>query len=757
MNFKSLTAITVLAAVFSASAVQIKLPPNPSVHEKNAAELLKKYADEIDKNSKTVVNIAVDNKMEKGAWSVSTDGRSVSLKGSNDGIYLAVGHYLQDICDMMFYSPYERECLKKELPVKFKNISGKNTFVLNEIHSVYGKDNGDFALLRGLNNDGTSVITKRPGIGRIFGRPYFVHTFASYIPTTKYFKQHPEWFAELNGKRVNNGASGVSGSQLCLSNKEVRKEVLKVLRSYIARDIADAKKANVPAPWMYDISQNDNQSYCTCKECNALAGKYGKSQAGLLLDFINEITREIRKEYPGVMISTLIYQYTEKIPTGIKPENNVVLTLCDTLSNVLQTHDGGKNKYFHDLLSGWAKLSSNIRIWDYNITYTSPREMPYNSEWTYQSDMRFFRKNGVKQVFTEFEEPVLADARDYKIYLKTAMQENPDADVKALSQKFVRNFYGKAGDIFLQYRELLKETQDAKGTFLGMYPPTAASTHLDLNVLTAAHKIFDRGNELLKDDPVRLKRWQYARLGIDRAALIMARPLMAEYLKKNGSLKGYPFADRKAIAERILKTAAEQAKIRLNAKDADKFLKNLKKETDKYTAVITERSLFTPEQFKNVPAVNLFDLSFENSSRWRNFVELVDDPDSDIGKVARISFPHKSPKIKIKDYQFPILIGIYSPSTKRPLWGHNFQKFRVKKPGYNWYKLGETKLSGDCYMFIFKSWHITLGTSSPYDMNEPDRKFEVWARIKFTGPSFPHGKAGEKDSISFERLMLVKK
>lgn len=757
MNFKSLTAITVLAACSASLAVQVNLPDNPSVHEKNAAGIFRKYADEIDKNSKTVFNIAIDKKMDKNAWSVSSDGKNVFMKGGEMGIYLAVGHYLQDICDVMFYSPFEREYLKKELPSNFKTLSGKNTFTLNEIHSHYGKDNGDFALLRGLNNDGTSPVSKHPGFGRIFGRPYFVHTFSSYIPATKYFKAHPEWFAELNGKRVNNGASGASGSQLCLSNGEVRKEVLKNLRNYILLDIETAKKQNVPAPWMYDISQNDNQQYCKCKECNALAAKYGNSQAGLLLDFINEIAREIRKEYPDIMISTLIYQYTEKAPTGIKPESNVVPTLCDTLSNVLQPHNGGKNEYFRNLLKDWSKLSSNIRIWNYNITYTSPREMPYNSEWTYQDDMKFFRSNGVKQVFTEFEEAVLSDVRDYKIYLKTALQENPDADVKAISEKFACNFYGKAGKLFLQYRELLKKSQDSRGTFLGMYPPTAASTHLDLANVTAAQKLFDRGTELLKDDPVRLKRWNHARLGIDRAVLIMARSLMAEYLKINGSLKGYPFADRNAIAKRIHAVAAEQAAIRLTPKNAKSFLAKLKKETDKYTAEITERSLHTPEIFKDVPPQNLFDFSFENSSRWRNFVELVDDPDSDIGKVACISFPHKSPKIKIKDYQFPILFGIYSPSTKRPLWGHNFQKSRVKKPGYNWYKLGTTRLNGDCYMFIFKSWHITLGTSNPYDMNDPDRKFDIWVRIKFTGPSFPHGKPGEKDAIYFERMMLVKR
>lgn len=54
-----------MAVIFSASAIEIKLPSKPSVHEKNAAVILKKYADKIDKDSKAVFDIAVDKKRIK--------------------------------------------------------------------------------------------------------------------------------------------------------------------------------------------------------------------------------------------------------------------------------------------------------------------------------------------------------------------------------------------------------------------------------------------------------------------------------------------------------------------------------------------------------------------------------------------------------------------------------------------------------------------------------------------------------------------
>lgn len=44
----------------------------------------------------------------------------------------------------------------------------------------------------------------------------FVHTFNRLVPQEKYFKEHPEYFSELNGIRVPDG-------QLCLSNPDVLK------------------------------------------------------------------------------------------------------------------------------------------------------------------------------------------------------------------------------------------------------------------------------------------------------------------------------------------------------------------------------------------------------------------------------------------------------------------------------------------------------------------------------------------------------
>jgi hypothetical protein len=43
------------------------------------------------------------------------------------------------------------------------------------------------------------------------------------------------------------------------------------------------------------------------------------------------------------------------------------------------------------------------------------------------------------------------------------------------------------------------------------------------------------------------------------------------------------------------------------------------------------------------------------------------------------------------------------------------------------------------------------------DPENPDAEFDIWARIKFEGPAFPHGQPEDKNAICVERVVLVRK
>ena len=81
---------------------------------------------------------------------------------------------------------------------------------------------------------------------------------------------------------------------------------------------------------------------------------------------------------------------------------------------------------------------------------------------------------------------------------------------------------------------------------------------------------------------------------------------------------------------------------------------------------------------------------------------------------------------------------------------------RFTKNGYNWYRLGRTKLLPGTIFYVPASWAVNKQIGTAYDPAAPDTMFDVWLRVKFTGPAFPHGKAGEPDALWFDRLVLVK-
>ncbi len=117
----------------------------------------------------------------------------------------------------------------------------------------------------------------------------FVHTFFPLIPPKKYFDEHPEWFSEIDGKRKHEHA------QLCLTNEEMRKELVKNLKEQLR---------NNPSATIASVSQNDWHGNCQCKNCAAIEQEEG-SPAGLMLRFVNAVAADIEPEFPHVALSTL--------------------------------------------------------------------------------------------------------------------------------------------------------------------------------------------------------------------------------------------------------------------------------------------------------------------------------------------------------------------------------------------------------------------------------------------------------------------
>jgi hypothetical protein len=357
-------------------------------------------------------------------------------------------------------------------------------------------------------------------------------------------------------------------------------------------------------------------------------------------------------------------------------------------------------------------------------------------------------------VFTELEYPVLADVRDYKVWVMAKLLENPSVDAALLTRQFTDGFYGPAGPAFRDYRALLRNAQNQRRAYIGMSPGVSAFSFLDLDTVTKSQALFDRGEKLLAGDDLRLCRWRHARLSLDRATCARWRDLVGGWTRSGKPVEEFPL-DRAAVVDRVRRTWTEQAEIRLVGTRREQSLAEMEAELAKYGSL--PLSLAPPAKFAALPPERVHDFTADQTRNWQDIAQVVQDPEAESGIANRLAFPNSGgDKHGVETYKLPMPWGLYTPRTKTFVASTKILPEDVPAPGYHWYKLGNHTLEPSIYLYFFWSWIIQLDLESAIDPADPEARYDIWARIKFTGPSFPNGKAEDADAIYVERVVLVR-
>ena len=685
-------------------------------------------------------------KFTSDEWLLQSRGDHLIVTGGLPrGILYAVYHYLEDFLNVRFWSWKEETVpVRAGVPLKNINVRGKPAFDYRELCSLHVKDSGRFAARLKLNSTRGNYYGQMDpaekrnfGMESIFGPPDFVHTFHLYIPYRKYFREHPEYFAMVGGKRTGadcTPATNAKAGSLCLSDSGLRRELLVNLKKFIRTGRAEARKRGTAMPRLYDVSSNDNQVVCECPKCSEIIRKY-QGLSGLYLEVINELADGIREEFPEVILHTYSYLKTTHAPVGITARNNVCVTLCDHDGNLYDDYTA-PNHAFVRRLRQWKQAVPQLRTWVYGLTFAPPRGLPYPSEFKYAEAMKVFRRNGVRWLMQQFESPILNDSWDYKLWIWAKLAENPDLDTWKLIREFSDGYYGAAGKYFAEYRKLLYEQAEKKRICIPVYATPGAFVHLDYDTVVKSDELFRKGEQAIASNPVLMRRWRAARLPLDRAILARSRILMSEYFLRSGkSLKGYAF-DRGKIAERIENTVREQLKWRsdmvLMAGDARRF----QAEKKGYSRTISERSLMPPEKFAGLAPGSYFDFPAEVAFRPGNRPVLREDPEAEsgCGVFWNVKQTENQPHVDNQIFRW----GMYSPSEHQS-WGIKTLPWdRIGWKGYRWINLGKYKLEPDCFLYFFFTWQIQMSVGHVGNPFAPEGLYEIWAKVKLVGEDENH-------------------
>lgn len=430
---------------------------------------------------------------------IRTHGHDVQLAGAQRGILYAVSVFLEDYLGCRWFAA---DCMR---------VPTSGTIVLGAIDHRYvpplqnrvldypEQSDPTFAMRNRLMNHSTPRDLSHGGSIR-YHNPG-VHTFTQLIPPDKYFTQHPEYFSLVDGKRT------ATTAQLCLTNPDLLAIAKETVREWIKSD---------PEAQIISVSQNDNDRYCQCDKCTALA-RQEDSQAGPVLDFVNAIAADIARDYPHLIIDTLAYRYTRKPPLHIRPVENVTVRLCSIECCFSHPLDRcPENRSFMEDLRGWSRISKRQSIWDYVIPFYHPLA-PWPNLYVLQPNIKTFIENGATSIYEEgnyfSRGGEMASLRSY-IMAKTLW--DPDYDTDRAIDEFLPAYYGPAAPYLRQYIDLLhRPFRNGRGAHMhcGLSPATNPIYDLEEGFLPKAHALFAQARTAVRDDPVRLRRVRLAHLG----------------------------------------------------------------------------------------------------------------------------------------------------------------------------------------------------------------------------------------------------
>jgi len=320
------------------------------------------------------------------------------------------------------------------------------------------------------------------------------HSFFKVLPPKEYFKDHPEWYSEIKGKRVHENA------QLCLSNEEMTKE-------FVKKTLEALKKR--PFARFVHVSQNDWYNYCECKKCKAFEDAHGGQPSASVLNFANKIAEAIEKDYPDARVVTFAYQYSRQAPENIKPRDNVWIELCSIECDFAHPLESDTDFAFTKDIKDWSKLTKNLTIWNYTTCFHN-YIIPFPNLYLIGGDIRFFVKYGAIGLFEQGDSfCTVGDLMPLRFWTMAKLMWNPQLDDKKLIDEFLNGYYSpEIAEIYKKYLDTINNRAASVNYAQGCHY-VATMEWLDVDTLNKASDLMrqalEKAKELEKADPVKYK------------------------------------------------------------------------------------------------------------------------------------------------------------------------------------------------------------------------------------------------------------
>jgi hypothetical protein len=418
-------------------------------------------------------------------------------------------------------------------------------------HQCWGSGGGWFR----LRNKGSHGVPGEVAIPH-HGTPGGCHTFHAY---SKDWPDKPELFSLNPQGERDRSTSGSGPGHICTTNPETIQLVLSTLREFIGKD-RQTPRANGLCPRVYDISQNDNNSYiCCCPTCLAMKEREG-SYSGPLLHMINQVADGIRQEYPEILVQTFAYTSTQKPPKTVRPRDNVLIRLChlgaefrgDVGGEYFRPASHAQNDTFRTYIRQWSRIAPNLAIWDYWVMYREEFPNPYHNVYLIKDDIDLYRRNNVQTVFIECEKIETTSFFALKRWLTYQLLDEPGADDDDLIEIFMDGYFGPAAPQMTAFLKAIHKLQTSTDDRLSLQK-TSERSHWTLAFFERSQALFDEAEAACAAGSPHLLHVRRERIPLDSALV----NLWPRFERENGAPP--PF-DESTLIDRYEAYRLEQMK-----------------------------------------------------------------------------------------------------------------------------------------------------------------------------------------------------
>lgn len=288
--------------------------------------------------------------------------------------------------------------------------------------------------------------------------PSFVHTFKHLLPPDRYFDEHPEYFALVDGRRLRTAGGSSRPAQLCLTHPDVLRIATGRVREWVGAYQADEDVYHPGTRMIASVSANDAGGHCQCARCAAVNEDEG-STAGTLIRFVNQVAGALEADYPDLAIETLAYGATETPPRVTHPRDNVIVRLAPIgadFGSPLDDPDSAPNRSAYQNLRAWSRICDRLYVWTYVCNFHAYFK-PFPNLEHLDRDIRTWVRNGVRGLYAQSSHTPGSELRAVRHYLLARCMWRPETDARQAMKEFCRLYYGRGGDGVLAYIDYLHD------------------------------------------------------------------------------------------------------------------------------------------------------------------------------------------------------------------------------------------------------------------------------------------------------------